>query len=548
MTAIDAIDAIVVGSGPSAVHAAYPLVEAGLRVRMLDVGHRDAAYAGLVPDGAFTAVRRSDREQHRYLLGDRFEGIGFDHVGAGAQLTPPRQYVLRDADRLQPTRSATFFPLQSLAEGGLGGAWGAGSPPFSEVDLAGLPLSYGELAAHYEVVAERIGVSGARDDLLPFLGAQRAMQPPVAIDSNGEAILARYARHRGALQRDGLYLGQPRLAILSRPHRGREAHRGWDMDFWSDAGGSVYRPRWTVDELRRRPGFEFVARRLVRSFAERSGDDGGDGGGGGVTVEAVDLDTGALETHRARAVVLAAGTLGTTRIVLRSRGAYHRRVPIVCNPHSYLALLNLGLLGKPVRDARHSMAQVCLVHAPGGPAHPFTIGHLYSYRSLLMFRLMKDSPLPLPESLEVMRLLSPSFAVLILQHQDRPTPAKHAALVPRAGGEDELAIEYALSAQEQQEIDEVERAVARGLRRLRVIRLRTIRPGHAASVHYAGTLPMSAGGEELTTDATGRLARTRGVYVADGSVFPSLPSKGLTFTMMANADRIGTGLMRRLRS
>jgi choline dehydrogenase-like flavoprotein len=80
------------------------------------------------------------------------------------------------------------------------------------------------------------------------------------------------------------------------------------------------------------------------------------------------------------------------------------------------------------------------------------------------------------------------------------------------------------------------------------VRLRTIRPGHASSFHYAGTLPMSAGGEELTTDRDGRLARTRGVYVADGSVFPSLPSKGLTFTMMANADRVGTRLARTLKS
>ena len=33
-------------------------------------------------------------------------------------------------------------------------------------------------------------------------------------------------------------------------------------------------------------------------------------------------------------------------------------------------------------------------------------------------------------------------------------------------------------------------------------------------------------------------------YVVDGSVFPTLPSKGLTFTMMANANRIGAKLAR----
>ena len=59
---------------------------------------------------------------------------------------------------------------------------------------------------------------------------------------------------------------------------------------------------------------------------------------------------------------------------------------------------------------------------------------------------------------------------------------------------------------------------------------------------------MSAEGGELTTEPSGRLRGTENVYLADGSVFPRLPSKGLTFTMMANADRVGTGLSRALNS
>jgi hypothetical protein len=36
------------------------------------------------------------------------------------------------------------------------------------------------------------------------------------------------------------------------------------------------------------------------------------------------------------------------------------------------------------------------------------------------------------------------------------------------------------------------------------------------------------------------------VYLADGSVFPWLPPKGLTFNIMANADRVGAILAERL--
>ena len=522
-------DVIVVGSGASAVNAAVPLVEAGRGVRMLDVGNRGERYR--VPDGPLAELRRTDPDQHRYLLGDDFEGIGWGHMGAGAQLTPPRQFVCKDADRLQPVSSTSFFPLHSLAEGGLAGAWGAGSPSFVEPDFAGFPIGYADLAPHYEAVAARIGINGTRDDLLPFLGELSAMQPAVEVDDNGRTIMARYAKTHGRVNSRGVYLGRPRLAMLSQPLRGREPTRYWDMDFWSDAGKSVYRPRWTVDELRAKPNFEFIGRQLVTEFAERADY---------VEVTTRDVDTNATHVHRARTVVLGAGTIGTTRIALRSLGAFGKRVPIVCNPHTYMALFNLNQLGKPIHEERHSLAQLCIVHAPDGPARPFTVGHFYSYRSLLLFRLMKDAPLPHRDGLEILRHLSPSFVVLILQHADAPTALKYCEL----DGE-QLAIEYALSAGEQAHIDAIEADITKTLYRLRCIKMRTVRPGHAASTHFAGTLPMQHRDEPLTTSADGLLRGTKRVYVVDGSVFPALPSKGLTFTMMANANRIGTGIARR---
>jgi GMC oxidoreductase len=526
-------DVIVVGSGASAVNAAVPLIDAGRSVTMLDVGNRDETYAPLVPEGSLSELRRTDPDQHRYLLGENFEGIELTKIGNTPQLTPPRAYVSRDAERLQPLTSSTFFPLQSLAEGGLGGAWGAGSPPFVEPDLEGFPIGYSDLVPHYEAVARRIGVNGSRDDdLQPFLGTLEALQPAADIDDNGRSIFARYHKAHAKLNARGLWLGHPRLAMLTEAIGDRRPTRYWDMDFWSDAGRSVYRPRWTVDELRKSSRFSFVGRKLVLAFAERADH---------VAVTARDVDTNEIETHRARTLVLGAGTIGSTRIVLASLKAYGKRVPIVCNPHTYMALLNGNQLGKRSNDARHSLAQLCLVHAPDGPTRPFTVGHLYSYRSLLLFRLMRDLPLPHRDGMQMLRHLLPSFVVMILQHADHPTSAKYCELVDA----DRFTIEYGLSASEVAHHDAVEADITRQLYRLRCVKLRTTRPGHAASTHFAGTLPMTNRDEPLTTDRDGALRGTRRVFVVDGAVFPSLPSKGLTFTMMANANRIATAIARR---
>ena len=72
------VDVLVVGSGAGAVHAAYPLVEAGLSVRMLDYGNEDERYGALIPRRSWSEIRRDEEEQHRYFLGDRFEGMLLD--------------------------------------------------------------------------------------------------------------------------------------------------------------------------------------------------------------------------------------------------------------------------------------------------------------------------------------------------------------------------------------------------------------------------------------------------------------------------------------
>lgn len=92
-----------------------------------------------------------------------------------------------------------------------------------------------------------------------------------------------------------------------------------------------------------------------------------------------------------------------------------------------------------------------------------------------------------------------------------------------------------------------ERLLLRCFRRLGCVPLKAIRPGHGSSIHYAGTFPITPHDAPLTCDRDSRLRGTRAVYLADGSVFPWLSPKGLTFNIMANADRVGALLGRTLR-
>lgn len=65
-------DVIIIGSGPAGVSAAFPLLEAGLNVLMID--------GGKVPDMAppeqdFLSARRDDFEQWKWMIGQDFCAI-----------------------------------------------------------------------------------------------------------------------------------------------------------------------------------------------------------------------------------------------------------------------------------------------------------------------------------------------------------------------------------------------------------------------------------------------------------------------------------------
>ncbi len=530
-------DVIIVGSGPGGVNAAAPLVAAGRQVLLLDYGNEDRRYATLIPHQPFSELRRTDEHQHRYFLGDQFEGIPLGPVRVGAQLTPPRMHILADAPARMPVHADGFAASMSLARGGLGAGWSAGVFPFADDELRAMGLGLDELRPHYDAVTERIGVCGAPDDLEPFLPPSPTMMPALELDSSAEVVLARYQRARGALNAEGFFLGRTRLAVCTDRHRERGPYAYLDLDYWADMDRSVYRPQWTLDELLRAPNFTYLNRRFVRSFQEHER---------GVRVRAVRADGGGEETHEGTALVLAGGTLGTVRIVLASLGAYDTPVPVLCNAYTYVPTLNLGMLRRPARDRRSSLAQLtALLRIPGDPGR-IVQAQLFSYRSLLTFKLMKESPLAYREGLRLLRVLIPKFAILGIHHEDRPAAGKSCTLRRGSGAEDVLEISYRPAEAETERQHADERTLLRCFRRLGCVALRTMRPGHGSSLHYAVTFPITPTGGPLTCDRDSRLRTTRAVYLADGSIFPWIPPKGLTFNLMANADRVGRLLVRTL--
>jgi len=97
-----------------------------------------------------------------------------------------------------------------------------------------------------------------------------------------------------------------------------------------------------------------------------------------------------------------------------------------------------------------------------------------------------------------------------------------------------------LSKDEEEAVKEKEKAYFKTLRGLGCIPISRLNPGNGSSIHYAGSLPFSETEKPFTTSMDGKLHGTRSVFIADGSSFKFLPAKGISFTLMANAERVAS--------
>ena len=536
---VNLVRVLVVGSGASGVQASLQLLDRGVSVRMIDVGRRPTSPHESLPLKSFSELRHVDGDQESYFLGRNLDGIRFDDIRTGNKLPPLKSHVIEARSETQVADTAGFVLNQSRARGGLAMSWGAGSMPLRAVDLESFPISLSDLSPYYDLVADSIGMSGDHDDLAEIVSPPRGLQPPLELDTPSLRLLERYQKDRPHWHRKGLRMGRAWLAVNSIAQAGRDACAYNDMEFWGDADTAVYRPEWTLQELERHSGFEYRGGLEALSFQEA---------GETVELSVRDTNTGEHSTLTGDAVVLAAAVPGSPRIALHSMrrfGAEHA-VPIRTNPYSYVPCLYLPMLGRPVRDRRCSLAQLSLLFQAEPDPATAVFSSLFTYRSLLTFKLLNEAPLPYRFGLDVFGALLPAIVIVTVLHPDLGEGQKRYWIEQGHNGAVRDRVDYRESPEASKRQNTAERRLFRTLRRLGLVALKRIRRAPGSAIHYSGSLPLSREERPLTCTPEGRLRPFQRVWIADGSALPIMPAIPPTFTMMAHARRTADRMVRHL--
>ncbi len=531
---------VVVGSGASGVQFALTLLERGLPVTLVDVGH--VRPEPVRPDLSLTGLKEGLDDPVSYFLGSGYEAVLFPGNADEYYGFPPnKDYVFRSVPQHR-VRASGFAPLVSFAQGGLAEAWTGGSYPFNDGEMADWPFGYDALAPHYGAVARRIGISGETDDLARFMPVHAHLSAPLRLDDHSAFLLQSYERARGSLNgRLRAWMGRSRLATVrdDRPD-GRRGCTYLGRCLWGCPTGSLWTPGLGLSECRTRQGFTYLPARFASHFAVDSRRR--------IThLVAEPPGGGAAEEVPVDRLVLAAGTLPSARIFLESVRRLDGKSPALAglmdNRQILMPFVTTPLVGRAWNPDTYQYHQLAL-GLEGDTPRDYVHGLVTTLKTALAHPIVQNVPLDLRSALGVFKGAHAALGLVNINFHDTRRDGNRVSLEPGDADGRRLLIEYAPETGEKERLGAACDRMRRILRALGGIvppGMTHVRP-MGASVHYAGLLPMTASGAApLTSDAGCRSHDFENLWLADGITFPFVPAKNLTFTLMANATRIAAG-------
>jgi len=325
------------------------------------------------------------------------------------------------------------------------------------------------------------------------------------------------------------------VATLSRDFGARQACDYLGRCLWGCPRNALYTPSLTLQECQRHPNFAYVPDVTVDHFTI-----GSDNRIRSVIAQPV--QGGPDREFPVERLALAAGALLSTKIFLtsvwRATGQRVRLSGLMDNRQILVPFVNLSMIGEPFAADTYQYHLLGMGIESAEP-QDYVHAQITTLKTALLHPIVQRLPFDLGTSTFIMRAIHAALGLVNLNFRDTRREGNYVELSDE-GRRPRLHLHYAPDRDEPVRTRDAMRKVKQALWSLNCV----VPPGMAhlrpmgASVHYAGTLPMTSVAAPFTATSTGQSRDFENLWLVDGATFPFLPAKNITFTLMANAVRI----------
>lgn len=516
-------DVIVVGTGLGALGTTLALVEAGVCPLVLDVG------AELPADLEGLRTRLSSIPPSEWADEDVLK---LSANTSAKRTGVPRKLVL-GSDYFYGTEPQ--LPPHSFALGGFSAGWGAAFLPPDRGDIAEWPIKHEDLLRHARLALSHVNISEPDDGLTPFFPKlSLSSGQPLKLGRDQESLLNGLQKATKKTGLSKMAYGQSRLmthASSSQLPRGTECRKcgfcmsGCVYGAIFDAG-AMFRSLAAAGKISLRRG------ERVHSFQEYRDR---------VEVRSVSSFTQKESLFVCRRLFLAAGTVESTRIVVRSVAPETTYVDIMRPGGAVIPVIskrrllsdwpNTNTQSSVFLEMVDSKVSEHWIHTQLGPSNELLLGKLGLTKFGRNARQAKFR-WAIFESLAV---------ALVNLHSDHGS--RYRMHFGSDGQASVVRTELIYSAEARRKAKRALRSVRKSLRDAGLFSLRPLEKNSskAAGYHLGGSLPMRDEPKSpLDTDSLGRPQGCEKVHVVDASVFTSLPGTTIGVVILANAHRIAS--------
>ncbi|MAR76710.1 MAG: hypothetical protein CML28_02865 [Rhizobiales bacterium] len=527
-------DVVIIGSGMAGVSVSFPLVKAGLKVCMVDIG-KNKDYKDF-PKQSMYYHRKNNIEYWDHILGKGFEGVSGNANETPKMKVPQHKYVRSGFLKGYNIKPLKINPTGSLAMGGLSNMWGAGLFPYIDQDLEGSVLKYKDLLQSYKDIAKRIGISGSNDCLKEIFGEDIPLMDAIPLHHNSQYLLENYLSRKNTSD-SSFILGYNRNAVISADHDGRKACSLDNSCLWHCNNDSIYNARFDLKKLMNYENFEYKADVFVKELKKN---------GSGYNI--ISSNNSREIKLFSKRICLAAGTIGSTVIALRSLKLFDAKQKVVCHPAYAFPLFFPKRIASSVSEKNFSLGQLAYNIRFGKNEDAF--GILFSSEGILSSDIANYMPSTKPTSTLVAKMINP--AILLANCYLHGKYSDCSILLKSGNSKSDVLItgDYADGFLRAKKLSY--NVLKKYFRKYGAYTI----PGSlkisnlGSDGHFVGSIPMMNGkskSNDLTSDINGQINGLDGVYAVDGSSIPVLPPKHPSYAIMANADRIGQNIVSELK-